>query len=62
MSGLKFTQCATMTLSAVLLLASCVSQQKYDALQARYNQLNQTMSSEISADQMHIERLPSLSM
>src|SRR6516225_375662 len=56
MSGLKFTWRATMTLTA-LLLAGCVSQQKYDALQARYDQLNQTMSSEISAKQMHIERL-----
>jgi chemotaxis protein MotB len=41
----------------MLLLAGCVSQQKYDALQSRYDQLNQTMSSEISANQMHIERL-----
>jgi len=56
MSGLKFSWRATMTLTA-LLLAGCVSQQKYDALQARYDQLNQTMSSEISAKQMHIERL-----
>ena len=46
-----------MTLAATLLLAGCVSQQKYDALQSRYDQLNQTMSSEISAKEMHIERL-----
>jgi chemotaxis protein MotB len=39
------------------LLAGCVSQQKYDALQSRYDQLNQTMSSEIGSQQMHIERL-----
>ena len=57
MSGLKFVQRATMTFAAILLLAGCVSQQKYDALQSRYDQLNQTMSSEIGSQQMHIERL-----
>jgi chemotaxis protein MotB len=57
MFGLKFTERAVITFAAVILLAGCVSQLKYDALQARYNQLNQTMSSEIGADQMHIERL-----
>ena len=34
-----------------------MSQQKYDALQSRYDQLNQTMSSQITTKQMHIERL-----
>jgi chemotaxis protein MotB len=57
MSGLKFAQHATMTFAIMLLLAGCVSQQKYDALQARYDQLNQTMSSEINAKEMHIDRL-----
>jgi chemotaxis protein MotB len=57
MSRLKFAQRATMTFTVMLLLAGCVSQQKYDALQSRYDQLNQTMSSEIGANQMHIERL-----
>src|ERR1700752_3341741 len=46
-----------MTFIVMLLLSGCVSQQKYDALQTRYDQLNQTMSSEINAKQMHIERL-----
>src|ERR1700757_1733422 len=46
-----------MTIIVMLLLAGCVSQQKYDALQSRYDQLNQTMSSEITAKQMHVERL-----
>jgi chemotaxis protein MotB len=47
-----------MTIVGVMLsLAGCVSQQKYDALQSRYDQLNQTMSSQISSNQMHIERL-----
>ena len=57
MSILKFAKSTTMTFTALLLLASCVSQKKYDALQSRYDQLNQTMSSQISAKQMHIERL-----
>ena len=57
MSVLKFAQRATMTFAAMLVLAGCVSQQKYDALQSRYDQLNQTMSSEVSANQVHIERL-----
>src|SRR5690348_15140306 len=46
-----------MTFIVMLLLSGCVSQQKYDALQSRYDQLNQTMSSQISSKQMHIERL-----
>jgi chemotaxis protein MotB len=57
MSGLKFARHASIAFTVMLLLAGCVSQQKYDALQSRYDQLNQTMSSEISANQMHIERL-----
>ena len=46
-----------MIFTGFLFLTGCVSQQKYDALQARYDQLNQTMSSQINAKQMHIERL-----
>jgi outer membrane murein-binding lipoprotein Lpp len=57
MSGLKFPQCAMMMFAAMLGLAGCVTQQKYDALEARYRQLNQTMSTEISANQMQITRL-----
>jgi chemotaxis protein MotB len=57
MSGLRFAYRPTITFAALLLLAGCVSQQKYDALQARYDQLNQTMSSEINAKEMHIDRL-----
>jgi chemotaxis protein MotB len=56
-SGLKFPQCAMMTFTAMLVLAGCVTQQKYDALEARYRQLNQTMSTEIAANQMQITRL-----
>ena len=57
MSGWNFPQPAVLGLAALLLLAGCVSQQKYDALQARYDQLNQTMASEVGAREMHIERL-----
>jgi len=57
MSGWKFLQCATLTLTALLVLAGCVSQQKYDALDAEYQQLNQTMSAEVAANQMRITRL-----
>ena len=57
MSGWKFLQCATMTFTALLVLAGCVSQQKYDTLESRYQQLDRTMSSEIAANQMQITRL-----
>lgn len=57
MSRWKFLQYATMTFTALLLLAGCVSQHKYDALDADYQQLNQTMSAEVAANQMHITRL-----
>jgi chemotaxis protein MotB len=57
MSRLKFLHRAMTTFTVMLLVAGCVSQKKYDALEARYQQLNQTMSSEVSAKQMHIERL-----
>jgi chemotaxis protein MotB len=52
MYGLKFVKYVVL-----VLLGACVSQQKYDALEARYNQLNETMSSQINAHQMHIARL-----
>jgi chemotaxis protein MotB len=44
-------------LIAVLSVSGCVTQQKYDALQARYDALNQTMSAQIAANQMQIVRL-----
>ena len=57
MSGWKFLQCATMTFTALLVLAGCVSQKKYDTLETEYQQLNQTMSAEVAANQMQITRL-----
>jgi chemotaxis protein MotB len=53
----KLAHPAVLIMSATLTISACVSQEKYDALQARYDQLNQTMSSEVSAREMHIERL-----
>jgi chemotaxis protein MotB len=57
MFGLKFARRAALAFTSLLLLAGCVSQNKYDALEMRYQQLNQTMSAEISANQMQITRL-----
>ena len=57
MSGWKFPRGATMTFTALLVLAGCVSQQKYDTLDTEYQQLNQTMSAEVAANQMQITRL-----
>jgi chemotaxis protein MotB len=57
MYKLKIAQRAMMTFTALLFLAGCVTEQKYDALEGRYQQLNQTMSSEIANNQMQITRL-----
>ena len=57
MSTRFFPQCATLACTALLLLGGCVSQQKYDTLDAQYQQLNQTMSAEVAANQMQITRL-----
>jgi hypothetical protein len=46
MSGWKCPQGATVTFTAMLLLAGCISQHKYDALDTQYQQLNQTMSTD----------------
>src|ERR1700746_1474586 len=55
MSELRFR--TTITFAALLVLAGCVSPPKYGALQTRSEHLNQTMSSEVSAKEMHIDRL-----
>ena len=57
MSRWKFPQSAMMMFTTMLVLAGCVSQQKYDTLDAQYQQLNQTMSAEVAANQMQITRL-----
>ncbi|HVZ10234.1 OmpA family protein [Rhodopila sp.] len=40
-----------------VILAGCVSAQKYDALENDYNQLSQQLSGEIASDQVRITRL-----
>src|SRR5215469_11450112 len=40
-----------------LILSACVPAQQYDALENDYNQLNQQLSGEIAAQQVHITRL-----
>jgi chemotaxis protein MotB len=57
MSGWKFPYYALIPFTAMLVLAGCVAQRKYDALEAEYQQLNRTMSTEIAANQAHITRL-----
>ena len=43
--------------AAALLLSGCVSQQKYNALDQEYQQLQQSMTTEVGAQQMQITRL-----
>ena len=57
MSRTRPTPIRAVVLIVALTLVGCVTQTKYDALQQRYDQLNQTMSSEVSRKQIHIERL-----
>jgi chemotaxis protein MotB len=57
MVGRKLFLYATLAVTALLGLAGCVTQQKYDALDARYQELNRTMSAEVASRQVHIERL-----
>jgi len=48
---------ATMMSLVGLILSACVPAQQYDALENDYNQLNQRLSAEIGAQQVHITRL-----
>ena len=57
MSGGKCPQYVTIAFIAMLLLAGCVSQHKYDTLDTEYQQLNQTMLAEVATNQMQITRL-----
>src|SRR6202451_2136776 len=43
--------------AAALILSGCVSQQKYNALDQEYQQLQQSMGAEVGAQQMQISRL-----
>lgn len=42
---------------AVLVLAGCVSKQKYDTLEQDYQKLNQSMSAEVGTQKLQISRL-----
>src|SRR5262249_17932715 len=64
MSRLRIPALGTTAIATLFALAGCVSQQAYqaqvqktDALQQKYDELNQQMSTEIAAHEMHIERL-----
>jgi chemotaxis protein MotB len=57
MSVLEIVQRATMMFTALLLLSGCVAKEQYDALAARYQQLNERLSSQNIANQMQIARL-----
>jgi hypothetical protein len=48
---------ATAAGALAFILSACVPAQQYDALETDYNQLNQRLSGEISAQQVHISRL-----
>jgi chemotaxis protein MotB len=54
---IRLSAVAAIASLGVLLLSACVPQQQYDALDNDYNQLNQQLSSEIGAQQVHITRL-----
>jgi chemotaxis protein MotB len=49
-------QVAAVMLSAAF-LSGCVSSKKYDALEVQYQQLNQSLSSEVASNQVRITRL-----
>lgn len=64
MSKIRISTLTPIAIAALFMLSGCVSQQTYeaqvqktDALQQKYDQLNQQMSSEIAANELHIERL-----
>jgi chemotaxis protein MotB len=55
-SGLAFVR-ATLIFTGALLLTGCVSQQKYNALDQEYQQLQEQMNTEVGTQQMQITRL-----
>ncbi|KAA0997472.1 OmpA family protein [Paraburkholderia panacisoli] len=57
MRPIQFVRGIAGLVGTALLLSGCVSQQKYDTLQDEYNQLNQSLSSEVAQQKVHIERL-----
>jgi outer membrane protein OmpA-like peptidoglycan-associated protein len=57
MKTVRLSRIATAAGALALILSACVPAQQYDALENDYNQLNQRLSGEISAQQVHISRL-----
>jgi chemotaxis protein MotB len=57
MIRLRTYRAALLPLLAPVVLSACVSQSKYDALQAQYNSLQQSSSAQIAADKEQINRL-----
>src|SRR5436305_14921391 len=57
MKTVRLSRIATAAGALAFILSACVPVQQYDALENDYNQLNQRLSSEIGAQQVHITRL-----
>src|SRR5690348_13748874 len=57
MKTVRLSRIATAAGALAFILSACVPAQQYDALETDYNQLNQRLSGEISAQQVHISRL-----
>src|SRR5271167_2290709 len=57
MIALSPSRLAAIAGGVALILSACVPAQQYDALQNDYDRLNQQLSSEIGAQQVHITRL-----
>ena len=54
MKTVRLSRIATAAGALAFILSACVPAQQYDALENDYNQLNQRLSGEISAQQVHI--------
>src|SRR5260221_14509187 len=57
MKTISLSRITTAAGAVALILSACVPAQQYNALENDYNQLNQQLSSEIGAQQVHITRL-----
>jgi chemotaxis protein MotB len=53
----RLSRIGTAAGALAFILSACVPAQQYDALENDYNQLNQQLSGEIGAQQVHISRL-----
>ena len=57
MQTARLSHIANLARAMALILSACVPAQQYNALENDYNQLNQQLSGEINAQQVHITRL-----